>query len=113
MTRVECETRIAEHMEAIIDIAKQYSPDTKYFTACYCADKGREAYYFQNEHFVKGSPDENHPIDFFKSIKRKWNNVHTAFDYASNSYTVIIDGKVEFEHLAQDEFSEVMRNLMP
>lgn len=113
MTRSECETRIAEHMEAIIEIAKQYNPATNYIQACYLNDKTGETYSVNNAHFEHGNPDEKLPIDFRKRIKRSWNDVRIEFDCASTSFTVSVNGKVEFEHLAKDEVTEVVRNLMP
>lgn len=113
MTRAECETRIAEHMEAIIQIAKEYNPHTKYLSAAYCADKTHESYYLHNEYFSHDSPDEKLPIDFTITKKRRWGNLKVEFDVVTATFCVLVDGEVEFEHLAQDEVSKVVRDMMP
>lgn len=69
MTRKECESKIAEHMEAIIEIVHQYSPDCRYLSAGYIEQDGNKSYHFNNESFEATSTVA--PIDFYKRLNRQ------------------------------------------
>lgn len=113
MTRKECEIRIAKHMEAIIGIAKEYNPECKYLVASYVEQGGKAGYQFNNAWFEHGCPDAKLPIDFHKIVekKKRAENVLAKYDFVTDTYSVLVDGKVEYEHLAQDEVVEIMKHL--
>lgn len=71
MTRAKCEAKIAAHVEAIIDIVKEYNPECQYITFCYVEQDIGKSYYFENEHFDPKSPDADHPIHVFKMIEEE------------------------------------------
>lgn len=68
MTRAECEAGIEKHMEAIIGILKEYSPECKYLSACYIENDEYTTYFVNNEHFRPNSPDAKRPIWVHKEI---------------------------------------------
>lgn len=111
MTRAECENGIAKHFEAIIQIAKEFDPELRGFCAGFATDNnGTGSYFLFGSNLTE---DGERTIDLAGTIKRKWRKVGVEFDYVSGTFRVLVDGKVEFEHLAQDEVAEVVRNLMP
>lgn len=113
MTRTECETAIAERFEEIIAIAKEYNPKGRYLTATYFNEAGFESYTINNEYFDEATPDARNPINICHRLKRAWKDVAVRFDRATMSYEILEDGVVTYEHLAEDEMSVIVRNLMP
>lgn len=71
MTRTECEAKIAAHVEAIIDILKEYNPECKYLAVGYLESDERTAFFFNNEYFEGESPDAKLPICFHKRIREE------------------------------------------
>ena len=110
MTRQECEHRIALHFDQIIAIAKEYDPDCNYLNAVFVTlDDGTESYFVTN-----GTREEaSMPIDFHRNVKSGWGDVFAQRDPVTGMYSVLVDGETIREHLAKDELSEVMRELMP
>ena len=109
MTRQECEHRIALHFDQIIAIAKEYFPDCDYLNAAFVThDDGVESYFVTN-----GTMGEAPMlIDFHRNVKNGWGDVFVQRDHVTGMYSVLVDGKIIREHLAKDELSEVMRELM-
>lgn len=65
MTREECETKIAEHMRAIVEIVKEYNHDCKYFSATWMKRrKNSELFMFCNEYFNEETSDYELPIRY-------------------------------------------------
>lgn len=110
MTRTECEHRIALHFEAIIKMAREYDPDCDYLSAAMVkCDDGDFTYFITN-----GTGEEaTKPIDFHRNIKGCWNDVLANRDPMTGLYTVLVNGEIVREHLAQDELSDLMKELMP
>lgn len=109
MTRAECEHQIAEHMESIIAILKEYNPECKYLQACFIEQNGIKSYHFNNEYF---GDDAERPIDFNKRIAARWDDLLISKDPVTETYGILIDGEVRYEHLAEDEFTHVMNWLL-
>ena len=109
MTRKECEHRIAEHMESIIAILKEYNPESKYLSLCFVEAEGRMSYHFSNEYF---GVDAEHPIDFCKRTRTPWNDLLISKDPVTELYEISGDGVTQYEHLAEDEFIVVMHRLL-
>lgn len=114
MTRKECETRIAVHMEEIVEILHEYSPNSKYLSLCYIGQCGRESISFNNAHH-SNITDAKKPIDYYKKLRETTTNPTTDItihkDNATGTYTIMTGGKIDYECLAEDEFFEVMREL--
>lgn len=109
MTRTECEHRIAEHMESIIAILKEYNPESKYLSLSFCGSESETFYQFNNEYF---GADAEHPVDFSKRTFRRWGRLFIRKCPVTDTYEIMVDGKPRYEHLAEDEFTEVMHQLL-
>jgi hypothetical protein len=109
MTRAEAEHRIAEHMESIIAILREYNPESKYLSLFYHKQNGQGYYHVNNEYY---DADAEHPIDFGKNIIEPWKDLLISKDPVTETYEIKVDGEPRYEHLAEDEFTEVMHQLL-
>lgn len=109
MTRAECENRIAEHMESIIAILKEYNPESEYLSLAFVKQNGRESYHFNNAYFAD---DSEHPIDFNSINGKRWSDLLISKDPVTELYDILVDGETRYEQLAEDEFTEVMHQLL-
>ena len=66
MTRVECEEKLMEHLQAMAAILHEYNPESTYLSACFCEDAERSHFVINNEYFKQESPDNKLPINCYK-----------------------------------------------
>lgn len=109
MTRAECERQIATHMEAIIKIAKKYNPKSKYLDLCFIEQNGFSSYTFNNRYYGE---DAAFPINFNNLRAKRWESLTISKDPVTETYEIMIDGEPWYEHLTEDEFAEVMHQLL-
>ena len=117
MTQKECETKIAEHMEAIVEILHEYSPRCKYLSMAYIAQCGSESISFNNAHF-NDITDAKKPIDHRKVLRKTTTTTYTPGtnvtvhkDSTTGTYTIMTGGKIAYECLGEDEVFGVLNEL--
>lgn len=57
MTRQECEKKILEKLEEIVDIYHEYHPSGRYLNLDYMSDEDGDFYGFNNRYWVFDDPD--------------------------------------------------------
>lgn len=116
MTRKECESKIAEHVEAIIGIVKEYNPECKYLSVGFVEKADHCGYNFCNGHFHENSTDAKFPIDYYKQIDKTAPPAHPEItlhkDSQTGFYSIFVGDRVKYEHLAEDEVFGAMKEFM-
>lgn len=62
MTRAECEAKLIEHMEAMVEILHQHSPNSTYLCAMWSESENGEFFTINNECFNQEAPDRDTPV---------------------------------------------------
>ena len=71
MTREECEKKIADLLEQVVNTAQEYEPCSKAFYVSFHADSGTLVFF--NDHLIN-LVAEKKPIDKIVNIKRRSKN---------------------------------------
>ena len=71
MTREECEKKIADLLEQVVNTAQEYEPGSKSFYVSFHADS--ETLVFFNDYLINPNPVKK-PIDKIMTIKRRSKN---------------------------------------
>ena len=116
MTRKECESKIAEHMEAIIGIVREYNPKCETLNLGFVEHPDCTSYHFFNSHSRRNCIDARFPIDYYKQIEKTAPPEHPEItlhkDSQTGFYSLFVDDKVKYECLAEDEVYGVLKALM-
>ena len=67
MTREECEAKLMEHLEAMVDLLHEYSPESTYLCASWSKDDRNTHFAINNEYFDNESPARDRPINCYRS----------------------------------------------
>ena len=62
MTRAECEKQLMEHLESMVAILHQYSPNSEYLQAGFVKDENGVFFTIHNEGFNPDATDSNAPV---------------------------------------------------